>query len=87
MREENGIRYYEEKEKVMTFTEWYDGLTCSVNAIAYILDPCKSLVSIMAEAITEKDNEKLENLLILYDEARRAILCGVYTPEECSLLL
>ena len=86
MREEDGIRYYEEGEKVMTFTRWSDELTSSVNAIGYIIDSYESLFSIMVEAVTEKDNEKLEDLVTSYDETRRAILCGVYASEDCLLL-
>ncbi len=87
MREENGIRYYEEGEKVMTFSKWRRELTCSVNAIAYEIDPIEGIVSIMAEAVTEGDNEKLRKLLSQYDEERRALLYGTYYPEGCSLLL
>ena len=87
MREENGIRYYEEGEKVMTYLDWCDELTCSANAIAYDIDPYKGLVSVMAEAVTEKDNDRLEDLLLLYDKTRRVILNGDYTPPGCMLLL
>lgn len=87
MREENGIRYYEEGEKVMTFMDWCDELTCSVNAIAYDIDPYEGLVSIMAEAVTEEDNKKLKKLWSVYDEKRRVILKGDYTPPGCMLLL
>lgn len=87
MREEDGIRYYEEGEKVMTYLDWCDELTCSSNAIAYNVDLPKGLVSVMAEAVTEEDNGKLKKLLPLYDETRRAILHGMYTPPGYSLLL
>lgn len=87
MREEDGIRYYEEGEKVMTYSEWCQELTCSVNAIAYEIDPSKGLVHVMAEAISEEDNVKLKRLLPLYDKTRRAILQGTHYPEGCSLLL
>lgn len=87
MREENGIRYYEEGEKVMTYMDWCDELTCSANAIAYDIDPYKGLVSVMAEAVTEEDNKKLNKLWSLYDETRRVILNGDYTPPGCMLLL
>lgn len=87
MKEEDGIRYYEEGEKVMTYMDWCDELTCSVNAIAYNIDISKGLVSIMAEAVTEEDNKKLKRLLPLYDESRRAVLNGDYTPPGCMLLL
>ena len=87
MREENGIRYYEEGEKIMTYMNWCDELTCPVNAIAYDIDPYKGLVSVMAEAVIEEANDRLEDLLSLYDETRRVILNGDYTPPGCMLLL
>lgn len=37
MREENGIRYYEEGEKIMTTMEWRKGLTCSRMRLHMIL--------------------------------------------------
>lgn len=87
MREENGIRYYEEGEKIMTTMEWRKGLTCSVNALAYDIDPSISLVSIMAEAVTEEDNKRLREIIDRYDTGRLVTVHGVYFPKECSLLL
>lgn len=87
MKEENGIRYYEEGEKIMSMTEWYNELTCSVNALAYDIDPLQDLVSILAEAVTEVDNEKLEQIADKYDSERLLIIHGVYIPENCALLL
>lgn len=87
MKEENGIRYYEEGEKVMTTIEWRRGLTCSVNALVYDIDPDKNLVSIMAEAITEDDNKKLREIIDRYDKGRLVTVHGFYFPKECSLLL
>lgn len=60
MKEENGIQYYEEGEKVMTTMEWRKGLTSSVDTLAYNLDSQCGLVSILAEAMTENKNDELE---------------------------
>lgn len=87
MREEDGIRYYEEGEKIMTLSEWYSAKTQTINALAYEVDPSQELVSILAEAITEKDNDRLEQLADEYDNARLLIIQGFYAPSGCTLLL
>ena len=87
MREEDGIRYYDEGEKVMTLSEWYAVQTCTVNALAYELEPSLEVVSILAEAVTERDNDKLEQLADKYDAERLIIIQGFYVQGDCALLL
>lgn len=87
MREENGIRYYAEGEKVMSTTEWRNGLTSSVDALAYRICGSAGLMSILAEAITEDDNDHLEEIANQYDKERLILIKGMYFGEGCSLVL
>lgn len=58
-----------------------------MNALAYDIDPLKGLVSIMAEAVTEKDNKKLTQIWGQYDKKRLVLVKGMYIPEGYALLL
>lgn len=87
MRIENGIKYYEDGERVLKASDWFDGLEEAIAAIAYHLKENDEYVTILAEAVTKADNKKIIHLISQYDDYDCVILRGTNIARDGMLLL
>lgn len=66
MRVEDGIRYYEDGECVVSGFQWNNGSSLPGAAVAYPVDGDDDLVCILAEAITREGIKEIWELVPKY---------------------
>lgn len=72
MRVEDGIRYYEDGECIMSGADWNYGVDDPGAAIAYHLEG--DLVCIVAETVTQKDIRKIWKIFPEYKDREYVVL-------------
>lgn len=72
MKVEDGIRYYEDGEYIVSGADWNYGVDYPGAAIAYHVDG--DLVCIVAEAVTQEDIKKIWKIFPEYNKQEYVVL-------------